>query len=140
MQKPSNAEMAIKIIKQGVAQKDKSVVHDLVKDDYIQHNPTVPDGRKGLLALIDRIINGQLPTPVINVKRVLAEGEYVVLHSDFDWGGRKAVFEIFRFEDGLAAEHWSGIQNHPEQTANGHSMVDGETTIKDRDKTELNKA
>lgn len=140
MQKPSNTEMAIKIIEQGVAQKDKSVVYELVKENYIQHNPTVPDGRKGLLAMIDRIINGQLPTPVIKVKRALAEGDYVVLHSDFDWGGRKAVFEIFRFEDGLATEHWSGIQNHPEQTANGHSMVDGATAIKDRDKTESNKA
>jgi predicted SnoaL-like aldol condensation-catalyzing enzyme len=50
------------------------------------------------------------------------------------------MIEIFRFQDGLAAEHWSGVMDHPEKTANGHSMVDGATEITDQAKTAQNKA
>jgi predicted SnoaL-like aldol condensation-catalyzing enzyme/truncated hemoglobin YjbI len=49
------------------------------------------------------------------------------------------MFEIFRFENGLAAEHWSGIADHPETTANGHSMVDGPSEITDKHLTKKNK-
>ena len=140
MKNLTRKDSAIDIIVQGVSKKDKTIINNLVKEDYIQHNPTVPDGRKGLLILVEKISNGEIPTPEIEVKRVLEDGDYVVLHSDFDWGGRKAVFEIFRFEDGLAAEHWSGIQAQPQQTANGHTMLDGPAEIKDRAKTESNKA
>jgi predicted SnoaL-like aldol condensation-catalyzing enzyme len=140
MKDQSRKDIAIEIIVQGVSKQDKSVINKWVKADYIQHNPIVPDGRKGVLILVEKIINGEIPAPEITVKRALADGEYVILHSDFNWGGKKAVFEIFRFEDGLAAEHWSGIQDQPQQTANGHTMVDGPTEIKDRDKTETNKA
>ena len=49
------------------------------------------------------------------------------------------MIEIFRFQDGLAAEHWSGIADHPEKTANGHSMVDGASTVTDKELTQKNK-
>ena len=49
------------------------------------------------------------------------------------------MFEIFRFEYGLAAEHWSGIADHPETTVNGHSMLDGATEITDKNLTQKNK-
>jgi predicted SnoaL-like aldol condensation-catalyzing enzyme/truncated hemoglobin YjbI len=49
------------------------------------------------------------------------------------------MFEIFRFDNGLAVEHWSGIMGHPERTANGHSMVDGARTITDIGATQKNK-
>jgi predicted SnoaL-like aldol condensation-catalyzing enzyme len=140
MKDRTRKDIAIDIIVQGVGSQDKSIINELVKEDYIQHNPTVPDGRKGLLMMVEKIINGEIPTPTINMKRALEDGDYVVLHSDFDWGGKKAVFELFRFEGSLAAEHWSGIQDQPQQTANGHTMMDGLTEIKDRDKTETNKA
>jgi predicted SnoaL-like aldol condensation-catalyzing enzyme len=55
------------------------------------------------------------------------------------WPNRKAMFEIFRFEKGLAAEHWSGIMDHPERTANGHTMLDGATGIADKQLTAKNK-
>jgi predicted SnoaL-like aldol condensation-catalyzing enzyme/truncated hemoglobin YjbI len=49
------------------------------------------------------------------------------------------MFEIYRFENGLAAEHWSGIADHPETTVNGHSMVDGPTEVTDKNLTQQNK-
>jgi predicted SnoaL-like aldol condensation-catalyzing enzyme/truncated hemoglobin YjbI len=70
---------------------------------------------------------------------VIEDGEFVALHHEAYWPNRKAMFEIFRFEDGLAAEHWSAIMDHPENTASGNTMFDGATEIIDLDKTDGNK-
>jgi predicted SnoaL-like aldol condensation-catalyzing enzyme len=99
----------------------------------------VADGRKGLTELLSKIESKKIPAPVIKNVRAFEDGEFVVLHHDVNWPTRKAMFEIFRFYNGLAAEHWSGIADHPEKTANGNTMVDGETTVKDKSKTKENK-
>jgi predicted SnoaL-like aldol condensation-catalyzing enzyme len=126
-------------INKAVMNTDFTAIEQLVREDYIQHTPTVRDGRAGLQGLLTRIKNKQIPSPQIKNVRTFADGDFVVLHHDVKWPTRKAMFEIFRFKDGLAAEHWSGIADHPEKTANGSSMVDGATEIKHRDKTEANK-
>ena len=81
----------------------------LVKENYIQHTPVVPDGKKGLISLLSKIKNKEIPAPVIKNIRTFEDGKYVILNHDVHWPNRKAMFEIFRFEGGLAAEHWSGI-------------------------------
>jgi len=90
--------------------------------------------------LLTKIKNKEIPAPTIKNIRTFEDGHYVILHHDVNWPNRKAMIEIFRFQDGLAAEHWSGIMDHPEKTANGHSMVDGATEITDKQNTEKNKA
>jgi predicted SnoaL-like aldol condensation-catalyzing enzyme/truncated hemoglobin YjbI len=115
-------------------------VRALVTENYKQHTPNIPDGRKGLIGLVTKIRNKEIPAPEIKNIRVFQDGDYVVLHHDVHWPNRKAMVEIFRFENGLAAEHWSGISDHPEKTANGHTMVDGATEVKDRQLTSQNKA
>jgi predicted SnoaL-like aldol condensation-catalyzing enzyme/truncated hemoglobin YjbI len=111
----------------------------LVSENYIQHSPNVPDGKAGLQILIEKIKNKEIPAPKINNIRSLEDGDFVVLHHDVSWPNRKAMFEVFRFENGLAAEHWSGIADHPEKTANGHSMLDGAIEITDKKLTQKNK-
>jgi predicted SnoaL-like aldol condensation-catalyzing enzyme len=115
-------------------------IHQLVREDYIQHTPPIADGRKGLLDLLSKIASKEMPAPQIKNVRALEDGDIVVLHHDVNWPNRKAMIEIFRFKEGLAAEHWSGIMDHPEKTANGHSMVDGDTEITDQANTQKNKA
>ena len=80
-----------------------------------------------------------MPGPIIKNVRIFEDGDFVVLHHDVQWPNRKAMIEIFRFQDGLAAEHWSGIADRPEKTANGHSMVDGASTVTDKELTQKNK-
>lgn len=111
----------------------------LVSENYIQHTPNVPDGKAGLQILITKIKNKDIPAPKINNMRSFEDGDFVVMHHDVTWPNRKAMFEVFRFENGLAAEHWSGIADHPEKTANGHSMLDGPTEITDKENTQKNK-
>jgi predicted SnoaL-like aldol condensation-catalyzing enzyme/truncated hemoglobin YjbI len=134
----TNKEKAIAINK-AVQDGDAESAAALVTENYIQHTPTIPDGKRGLQILITKIKNKEIPAPKINNVRSFEDGEFVVLHHDVRWPNRKAMFEIFRFENGLAAEHWSGIADHPEKTVNGHSMLDGATEITDKILTEKNK-
>lgn len=137
--KMNNIEKAY-AINTAVMSTDFNAITGLVTEDYIQHTPLVADGRKGLLELLSKIQRKEIPSPVIKNVRAFEDGEFVVLHHDVNWPTRKAMFEIFRFHDGFAAEHWSGIMDHPQKTANGNSMVDGETAVKDKSKTKENKA
>jgi predicted SnoaL-like aldol condensation-catalyzing enzyme/truncated hemoglobin YjbI len=134
----TNKEKGIAINK-AVQSGDAEGAAALVTDNYIQHTPNVPDGKSGLRMLVTKIKNKEIPTPNINTVRVFEDGEFVILHHDVYWPNRKAMFEIFRFENGLAAEHWSAMSDHPETTVNGHSMVDGLTEITDQNLTQKNK-
>jgi len=134
----TNKEIAAKI-NRAVENGDAKEIPVLVRENYKQHAPLVADGRKGLEALIGKIASKQIPAPQIKTIRVFEDGDYLVLHHDVNWPNRKVMFEIFRFEDGLAAEHWGGVADQPEKTANGHSMVDGVTEITDRSNTQKNK-
>jgi predicted SnoaL-like aldol condensation-catalyzing enzyme len=131
----TNKDKAI-AINQAVQSGDTVAIASLVKENYIQHTPGIPDGRQGLVGLVTKIRNKEIPAPKITNVRIFEDGEFVVLHHDLSWPARKAMFEIFRFEDGLAAEHWSGIMDHPATTANGHSMLDGANVVLDKKKHE----
>jgi predicted SnoaL-like aldol condensation-catalyzing enzyme/truncated hemoglobin YjbI len=134
----TNKETAF-AINNAVQSGDVEMAATLVTENYIQHTPNIPDGKKGLQILITKIKDKEIPSPKINNVRSFEDGDFVVLHHDVKWPNRKAMFEVFRFENGLAAEHWSGIADHPEKTANGHSMLDGATEITDKNLTQKNK-
>jgi predicted SnoaL-like aldol condensation-catalyzing enzyme len=134
----TNKEKAMAVNK-AVQSGDVESVAALVTEGYIQHTPNIPDGKAGLKMLVTKISNKEIPAPKITTIRSFVDGEFVVLHHDVNWPNRKAMFEIFRFEKGLAAEHWSAIADHPEKTANGHSMVDGATEVTDTKLTAKNK-
>lgn len=136
--KMTTAEIALAINK-AVQLADVETAAALVTENYIQHTPAVPNGRNGLKMLLTKIKNNEIPAPKLNTIRVIEDGDYVILHHEAYWPTRKAMVEIFRFENGLAAEHWSGIMDHPEHTVSGQSMFDGATVVKDFDKTETNK-
>lgn len=137
--KMTNLEIA-NAINKAVMAGDVETASSLVTENYIQHTPVVPDGRKGLEILVSKIRKQEMPAPKITNVRTFSDGNFVILHHDVMWPDRKAMFEIFRMENGLAAEHWSGIMNHPEKTVNGHTMLDGATEITDKTNTERNKA
>jgi predicted SnoaL-like aldol condensation-catalyzing enzyme len=126
-------------VNQAVEKGDASIISDIVREDYVQHTPPVPDGRKGLIGLITKIANKEMPAPVITNVRVFEDGDFVVLHHDVKWPNRKVMIEVFRFKDGVAAEHWSAVSDHPEKTVSGNSMVDGATAVTDKHLTQKNK-
>jgi len=104
---------------------------------YIQHNPQTHEGSEGLAALFKRLSE---TSPRVNVVRAFEDGEFVFAHTEYDFARRNIGFEVFRFEDGRAVEHWDNIQKRQGPNADGRSMVDGPTEAIDHVLTENNRA
>jgi len=104
---------------------------------YVQHNPQTHEGSEGLASLFKRLSKTE---PKVNMVRGFEDGDYVFAHMEYDFSSRKICFEVFRFEEGLAVEHWDNIQERLGPNRSGHSMVDGAVEVCDHEQTEENRA
>ena len=104
---------------------------------YIQHNPQTHEGSEGLAALFQRLSK---TSPRVNIVRAFEDGDFVFAHTEYDFATRKIGFEMFRFADGHAVEHWDNIQERQGPNPSGRTMVDGPTEPLDHELTEQNRA
>lgn len=105
-------------------------------EKYIQHNLAVGDGLEGFGQVLKNAPEGGFKAKVI---RAFEDGDYVILHTEYDFFGPKAGFDVFRFEDDRIVEHWDNLSDITPPNPSGRTQLDGETTITDLDKTESNK-
>jgi predicted SnoaL-like aldol condensation-catalyzing enzyme len=92
---------------------------------YIQHNPNAASGRAGVVAFFTNVLKvkpkpipAKLSQPVV---AVVAEGDYVVVITPRVLKDPKdptktystSWFDMWRFVDGKADEHWDGATKEP---------------------------
>lgn len=132
----TNRKDLIRNLLKGIETGDPEALAVVNADRYLQHNPQTPDGRQGLDELFERLTASGL---TVNVVRLFEDGDFVFAHVEYDHDSPRVGFEIFRFEDDQAVEHWDNSQPREGPNPSGHSMLDGETGIMELEKTESNR-
>ena len=132
----SKKELLMKLLK-GIETGDPEAAAVVNEDKYIQHNPRTGDGSPGLAELFARLAK---TNPRVTFVRVFEDGDFAFAHNEYDFSGVEVAFEVFRFEDGKAVEHWDNIQMKQPPNPSGRTMLDGDSSITDLDKTEANRA
>lgn len=103
----------------------RSAIEKYTGAEYIQHNPQVPDGKVGFIKYFEEMADGY-PDKKVHIKRAIAEGNLVVLHTFQEWPTDEndyVTMDIFRFDDiGKIVEHWDVLQTMPDKFAHNNGM------------------
>jgi predicted SnoaL-like aldol condensation-catalyzing enzyme len=116
----NNKEMVDNFCTTVFVRHDLSTLGIYMRDDYIQHNPDVPQGKAGFRQFFEATFKA-MPDFKYSLKQMVAEGDFVWMycttsgtHTGGEWlgvppTGNKLNFDVvdmFRIQDGLIAEHW----------------------------------
>ena len=134
-QMASKKDLLQKLLK-GIETGDAMAASVVNEAKYIQHNPQTHEGSEGLATLFARLSK---TNPRVTFVRVFEDGDFAFAHNEYDFASLRVAFEVFRFEDNQAVEHWDNIQPARGPNPSGRGMLDGATEIPDRDKTEANR-
>lgn len=132
----SKRDLLQKLLK-GIETGDPEAASVVNEARYIQHNPQTAEGSIGLADLFARLAK---TNPRVRFVRVFEDGDFAFAHNEYDFATLRAAFEVFRFEDGQAVEHWDNIQPMRGPTPSGRQMLDGATQITDLPLTEDSRA
>ncbi|OYX48795.1 MAG: hypothetical protein B7Y90_09100 [Alphaproteobacteria bacterium 32-64-14] len=102
---------------------DVSAVDEFMSKDFVQHNPTTPDGPEGVKQLVQMLISQGVPKQKCQYKHVIADGDIVILHTPYQMAGKEWRFiDIYRVANGKLVEHWDAMMPMPETRANNNPM------------------
>jgi predicted SnoaL-like aldol condensation-catalyzing enzyme len=120
----ANKKLVLAFYGQIIGRKDFDAAKKYMGASYKQHAPYAADGHDGLRAWLAGF-KAAFPKHRYEVKRVIAEGDYVMLHlhgMDGPSPHGESVVDIFRVENGKVVEHWDIIQPIPDSADNANSM------------------
>ncbi|MDB5824023.1 MAG: nuclear transport factor 2 family protein [Herminiimonas sp.] len=117
-----NKDIVTQVITAVFIRRDPLTVMHLFSENYIQHNPLIPNGRDAIPAMIAALPSDFSYTPGM----MAADGSIVMIHGRYvGWGPKPMVaVDIFRVENGLLAEHWDVLQEEvpAASSTNGNAM------------------
>jgi predicted SnoaL-like aldol condensation-catalyzing enzyme len=123
-QMEENKQAVMQFYDLAINQKNFEAAAKFLGPRYVQHNPRAADGPEGLKAFLG-FLRDKFPDYHSDIKRVFADGDYVILHvHNVPTPGSRgnAIVDIFRLENGKIVEHWDVRQEIPEQAANSNTM------------------
>jgi predicted SnoaL-like aldol condensation-catalyzing enzyme len=123
-QMEENKKVVLGLYENAINQKDFEAAAKFIGPRYVQHNPRATDGLEGLKAFII-FLREKFPDYHSEIKRVFADGDYVILHvHNVPTPGARgyAIVDIFKLENGKVVEHWDVRQEIPEKAANTNTM------------------
>ena len=114
-----NKQLVETLCKSVFQEHDFSKLDEIMRDDYIQHNEDVPQGKDGFIQFFKQMFTA-MPDFRYTPKKIVAEDDIVMMYSTTtathlgEWLGNPAtgnklnfdVVDIFRIENGKIAEHW----------------------------------
>ncbi|MFG2039464.1 nuclear transport factor 2 family protein [Dactylosporangium sp. NPDC048998] len=113
------AEFAEKVLRDA----DYSVLTDYISTEtYHQHNPEAADGLAGFGAAAAEWAADGKNLVYKTIHRVIAEGDFVLLQSEGEFGVPCAYYDLFRIEDGRIVEHWDVIAPVPDSLPHGNGL------------------
>ena len=128
-QTEANKALAKSMVEDLLMGKNPDKITDYISaEQYHQHNPEMKDGLAGLGEAIAYLIEQNNMFQYTKIHKVLGEGDFVLTISEGNWSGKKhAFYDLIRFENGKAVEHWDVIQPIPtEGLANENGMFEFE--------------
>ncbi|HMQ49747.1 MAG TPA: nuclear transport factor 2 family protein [Saprospiraceae bacterium] len=120
-----NKVLARALVEDILMGKNPNKITDYISaEKYDQHNPAIKDGLSGIMEAVEYLVSQNNMFQYTKIHQVLGEGDFVLTVSEGQWNGTTNVFyDLLRFEDGKAVEHWDVIQAIPTQgLANGNGM------------------
>lgn len=121
----ANKALAKAMVEDILMGKNPDRITDYISTEkYDQHNPGINDGLAGIVEAVEYLTSQNNMFQYTRIHKVLGEGDFVLTVSEGQWNGTNNVFyDLLRFENGKAVEHWDVIQPIPaEGLANENGM------------------
>lgn len=115
-----NKKLVIAFYQKMIGEKDPEAARRFMGETYRQHSAYARDGFEGV-AEFARTFKENFPNHHYEIKKVIAEGDFVVLHLHGQSGmfpNGEQVVDMFRVVDGKVVEHWDVIQEIPATASN----------------------
>ena len=123
-QEEANRQLVVEFYHQNFNQHQVDQATKVMADDYIQHNPLVPNGKAPFVSFFKGFF-AKNPNAKSKIVRTAADGDLVWLNIHATNGENdrgQAIIDVFRVKDGKIVEHWDVIQDVPEKAANHNTM------------------
>ncbi|MCP1312911.1 MULTISPECIES: ester cyclase [unclassified Halomonas] len=120
----ANRELVVEFYERFFNDHETEQAGEVIAEDYIQHNPDVPDGKEPFVSYFTGFF-AENPDSRAEIKRSATDGDLVWLHvhsTNGDDDAGEAVVDIFRVEEGMIVEHWDVIQAVQDEAANDNTM------------------
>ncbi|HMG90143.1 MAG TPA: nuclear transport factor 2 family protein [Chryseolinea sp.] len=109
----SNKNLVLDLYKKVIRDRNGDLIDTYISDDYIQHSPSMKDGKAGLRDAIEYL--KRLPKPKEDKSPIILaidDGDFVMLLLDLSFMGKHlSVADLFKVIDGKIVEHWDAIQD-----------------------------